>query len=148
MMPKLDIQIAIEAEGWDGAWYRRGTFDDGTPLGSATSDECRIDSIDAGQLPQVLVFNKCDCLPEHQRPLHQRDVYELPSGRRCHRVFVSALKGEGLGVLREVLADAALHGLQGGLDAPPQRDPRFDMHNASHEPVPDAAPPEIPTDRS
>ncbi|MDP3340557.1 GH36-type glycosyl hydrolase domain-containing protein [Frigidibacter sp.] len=36
---------AIEAEGWDGAWYRRGTFDDGTPLGSATSDECRIDSI-------------------------------------------------------------------------------------------------------
>ena len=76
-----------------------------------------------------------------QRPLHQRDVYELPSGRRCHRVFVSALKGEGLGVLREVLADAALHGLQGGLDAPPQRDPRFDMHNASHEPVPDAAPP-------
>ena len=36
---------AIEAEGWDGAWYRRGTFDDGTPLGSVGSDECRIDSI-------------------------------------------------------------------------------------------------------
>jgi cyclic beta-1,2-glucan synthetase len=32
-------------EGWDGDWYRRGYFDDGTPLGSATSDECRIDSI-------------------------------------------------------------------------------------------------------
>jgi cyclic beta-1,2-glucan synthetase len=36
---------AIEAYGWDGAWYRRAYFDDGTPLGSATSDECRIDSI-------------------------------------------------------------------------------------------------------
>ncbi|SDI47251.1 GH36-type glycosyl hydrolase domain-containing protein [Salipiger marinus] len=36
---------AIERDAWDGAWYRRGTFDDGTPLGSATSEECRIDSI-------------------------------------------------------------------------------------------------------
>jgi cellobiose phosphorylase len=36
---------AIEAHGWDGEWYRRGYFDDGTPLGSATSMECRIDSI-------------------------------------------------------------------------------------------------------
>ena len=39
------VRQAIEAEGWDGAWYRRGTFDDGTWLGSAASDECRIDSI-------------------------------------------------------------------------------------------------------
>jgi cyclic beta-1,2-glucan synthetase len=30
---------------WDGEWYRRGYFDDGTPLGSAQSEECRIDSI-------------------------------------------------------------------------------------------------------
>lgn len=36
---------AAEASGWDGAWYRRAYFDDGTPLGSATNDECRIDSI-------------------------------------------------------------------------------------------------------
>jgi cyclic beta-1,2-glucan synthetase len=36
---------AVEAHGWDGAWYRRAYFDDGTPLGSATSDECRIDAI-------------------------------------------------------------------------------------------------------
>ena len=39
------VLAAIEAHGWDGAWYRRGTFDDGTVLGSAASDECRIDSI-------------------------------------------------------------------------------------------------------
>ncbi len=36
---------AIETNGWDGKWYRRGTFDDGTLLGSSTSEECRIDSI-------------------------------------------------------------------------------------------------------
>jgi cyclic beta-1,2-glucan synthetase len=30
---------------WDGNWYRRGYFDDGTPLGSASNTECRIDSI-------------------------------------------------------------------------------------------------------
>jgi cyclic beta-1,2-glucan synthetase len=39
------LKAAIEREGWDGEWYRRGYFDDGAPLGSAASDECRIDSI-------------------------------------------------------------------------------------------------------
>lgn len=36
---------AIEREAWDGDWYRRGYYDDGTPLGSVASEECRIDSI-------------------------------------------------------------------------------------------------------
>ncbi|OIO00482.1 MAG: cyclic beta 1-2 glucan synthetase, partial [Desulfovibrionaceae bacterium CG1_02_65_16] len=35
----------IEAHGWDGQWYRRAYFDDGTPLGSAANAECQIDSI-------------------------------------------------------------------------------------------------------
>jgi cyclic beta-1,2-glucan synthetase len=39
------LKQAIEREAWDGDWYRRGYFDDGTPLGSVTSDECKIDSI-------------------------------------------------------------------------------------------------------
>jgi cyclic beta-1,2-glucan synthetase len=39
------LRGALERDGWDGEWYRRGYYDDGTPLGSATSDECRIDSI-------------------------------------------------------------------------------------------------------
>jgi cyclic beta-1,2-glucan synthetase len=30
---------------WDGEWYRRGYYDDGSPLGSAQNDECRVDSI-------------------------------------------------------------------------------------------------------
>ena len=33
------------AAAWDGEWYRRGFYDDGSPLGSAHNDECRIDSI-------------------------------------------------------------------------------------------------------
>ena len=36
---------AIEASGWDGEWYRRAYYDDGTPLGSSSSLECRIDAI-------------------------------------------------------------------------------------------------------
>ncbi|HXQ64442.1 MAG TPA: protein ndvB, partial [Steroidobacteraceae bacterium] len=39
------LQAALECEAWDGEWYRRAWFDDGTPLGSATDEECRIDSI-------------------------------------------------------------------------------------------------------
>jgi cyclic beta-1,2-glucan synthetase len=39
------VQIALEEHGWDGKWYRRGYYDDGTPLGSTLSDECQIDSI-------------------------------------------------------------------------------------------------------
>jgi len=39
------LKAAVEAEGWDGAWYRRAYFDDGTPIGSAANSECRIDSI-------------------------------------------------------------------------------------------------------
>jgi cellobiose phosphorylase len=36
---------AANTEAWDGAWYRRAYFDDGTPLGSAQNDECKIDAI-------------------------------------------------------------------------------------------------------
>ncbi|HWX80023.1 MAG TPA: hypothetical protein VNZ02_08040 [Steroidobacteraceae bacterium] len=41
----LEVARAIEREAWDGAWYRRGYYDDGSPLGSVLNDECRIDSI-------------------------------------------------------------------------------------------------------
>ncbi|MCP5420300.1 MAG: glycosyl transferase [Gammaproteobacteria bacterium] len=39
------LQNALNEGGWDGAWYRRAYYDDGTPLGSAQSDECRIDAL-------------------------------------------------------------------------------------------------------
>lgn len=39
------LKDALEENGWDGDWYRRAYFDDGTPLGSVSNRECRIDSI-------------------------------------------------------------------------------------------------------
>jgi cellobiose phosphorylase len=39
------MRLKIEQNGWDGGWYRRAYFDDGSPLGSASNPECRIDSI-------------------------------------------------------------------------------------------------------
>lgn len=39
------VKAALEGAGWDGDWYRRGYYDDGTPLGSASQEECRIDAI-------------------------------------------------------------------------------------------------------
>jgi cyclic beta-1,2-glucan synthetase len=41
----LRLQEALEREAWDGEWYRRATYDDGTWLGSKDSGECAIDSI-------------------------------------------------------------------------------------------------------
>ena len=39
------LKQALDEHAWDGEWYRRAYFDDGTPLGSAENAECRIDSI-------------------------------------------------------------------------------------------------------
>jgi cyclic beta-1,2-glucan synthetase len=39
------VRQNIEQNGWDGEWYRRAYFDDGSPLGSASNPECQIDSI-------------------------------------------------------------------------------------------------------
>ncbi|MEP6511403.1 MAG: glycosyl transferase family 36 [Dokdonella sp.] len=39
------VRVALEGAGWDGKWYRRGYYDDGTPLGSDSSLECKIDAI-------------------------------------------------------------------------------------------------------
>ncbi len=40
-----ELARALDAEGWDGDWYRRAYFDDGSPLGSVANSQCRIDSI-------------------------------------------------------------------------------------------------------
>jgi cyclic beta-1,2-glucan synthetase len=39
------LRDALESSAWDGDWYRRAYYDDGTPLGSAQNKECQIDSI-------------------------------------------------------------------------------------------------------
>jgi cyclic beta-1,2-glucan synthetase len=41
----IALAASLEREGWDGDWYLRAFFDDGTPLGSAAASECRIDAI-------------------------------------------------------------------------------------------------------
>jgi cyclic beta-1,2-glucan synthetase len=45
MLHAARFKAAIEDSAWDGEWYRRGYYDDGTPLGSAESLECKIDCI-------------------------------------------------------------------------------------------------------
>jgi len=44
-MEAAQLRLNIEQHGWDGEWYRRAYFDDGSPLGSASNPECQIDSI-------------------------------------------------------------------------------------------------------
>ncbi len=64
--------------------------------------------IGAGQVPQVLVFNKLDALAPSQRPRHMQDLFDL-EGRSVPRLFVSARTGEGLPQLRQALAAQAAH---------------------------------------
>jgi cellobiose phosphorylase len=60
----------VEATSWDGSWYQRATFDDGTLLGSATNAECRIDSIAqswavlSGAAPEARALRAMDSLYE------------------------------------------------------------------------------------
>ena len=91
-------------------------------------------SIGAGDLPQLLVFNKADLLEPHQVPRQWRDHFPLNDSRTVERVFVSAQTGEGLPVLREVIADTALRSQDGDTTASRSLDPRFDMHNRDHAP--------------
>lgn len=65
-------------------------------------------SIGASTVPQVLVFNKIDCLAEEQQPRELIDMYEIEPGRHVPRVFVSAQDGRGLAKLRALLGRAAM----------------------------------------
>jgi cellobiose phosphorylase len=53
----------IEANAWDGGWYRRAYFDDGTPLGSSGNDECQIDSISQSW---AVISSGGDCIRARQ----------------------------------------------------------------------------------
>lgn len=66
-----------------------------------------LQEIGAGDVPQLLVFNKLDALDEAHRPLALQDVMDA-GGRPLARVFVSARSGEGLPQLRAELARRAL----------------------------------------
>ena len=61
---------AIEEGGWDGDWYRRAYYDDGTPLGSRESDECQIDSLSQSWAVLSRAFAGED-LPEDRERIYQ-----------------------------------------------------------------------------
>jgi len=73
--------------------------------------------IGAGDVPQILVYNKLDRMEETERPRILADMAELPGGARVPRVFVSALGGEGLELLRARIAEFAMP--EPGLNAAP-----------------------------
>ena len=71
------MRAALE-QAWDGAWYRRGYYDDGAPLGTHTSDACRIDTIaqswsvlagaaDAAHAAQAMASNERELVDHEHR---------------------------------------------------------------------------------
>ena len=72
--------------------------------------------IGAGDVEQVVVFNKIDRLDETERPRTLTDSIELGSGRRVQRVFVSAVSAEGLDALRQCIAGMAIRVPAAGLN--------------------------------
>jgi GTPase len=66
-----------------------------------------LEEIGASEVPQVLVFNKFDAMPEGAKPLQMQDFYEI-DGHQLPRFFVSASTGEGLVALRTYLSTQAL----------------------------------------
>ncbi|HVS03939.1 MAG TPA: carbohydrate-binding protein, partial [Thermoanaerobaculia bacterium] len=70
------LATALE-QSWDGEWYRRGYYDDGSPLGSAHGDECKIDSIAqswavlSGAVPARFADRAMDAVRAH---LVRRDI--------------------------------------------------------------------------
>ena len=66
-----------------------------------------LESIGAGDIPQLLVFNKVDRLESDQMPRISVDAIILPDGRSLPRVFISAADGQGVDALRQWMADAS-----------------------------------------
>ncbi|MEY4748866.1 MAG: hypothetical protein RIQ60_1080 [Pseudomonadota bacterium] len=111
--------------------------------------------IGAGDIPQLLVFNKLDAIDIERRPRSLIDRFESEPGRSLERLFVSARDGSGLDALRSVISRSALSTPN---PAPPVRDVRGigrvdlgdgdDMNPSSatvdkgwdHDPVGDAEP--------
>jgi GTP-binding protein HflX len=81
--------------------------------------------IGAEDVPQWLIFNKIDTIPPERQPLEMFDLYEV-DGAPLKRLFVSAQSGQGVPMLRQMLAEEVLRTVSN-----PEResDPRFDLDN-------------------
>ena len=66
-----------------------------------------LEDIGAAQVPQILVYNKCDLLEASRQSRERTDWLEVHPGVRRQRVFVSAVTGEGLPDLRQAIAQHA-----------------------------------------
>jgi GTP-binding protein HflX len=71
-----------------------------------------LEEIGAERIPQILVYNKLDCLAPSARPREGVDVIEREHGLATPRVHVSARDGEGLPALRSLIARHALGDLK------------------------------------
>jgi GTPase len=80
-----------------------------------------LQEIGAGAVPQMLVFNKIDAMPEGQQPRQESDLFEL-EGMMVPRVFVSARSGQGLAELRRQLAEVAGQGAAAVAQSPEMHD--------------------------
>ena len=81
--------------------------------------------IGAEDVPQWLIFNKIDNIPPERQPLEMFDLYEV-DGVPLKRLFVSARSGQGVPMLRKMLAEEVLRTVS---NPEPESDPRFDLDN-------------------
>ena len=81
--------------------------------------------IGAADVPQWLIFNKIDNIPPERQPLEMFDLYEV-DGVPLKRLFVSAQSGQGVPMLRQMLAEEVL---RTDSNPKPESDPRFDLDN-------------------
>ena len=81
--------------------------------------------IGAEDVPQWLIFNKIDNIPPERQPLEMFDLYEV-DGVPLKRLFVSAQSGQGVPVLRQMLAEEVLRTVS---NPEPESAPRFDLDN-------------------
>lgn len=126
--------------------------DAASPMLAEQMDEVErvLHEIGAGSIPQVLVYNKTDMLDESQLPRVLQDWIERPGdggggGARVPRVFVSALDGSGLELLRQQIVDALQTAPDysgkplNSHDFPPVGEVKFDSENPLLASDPDAA---------
>ncbi len=81
--------------------------------------------IGAEDVQQWLIFNKIDSIPPERQPLEMFDLYEV-DGVALKRLFVSAQSGQGVPMLRQMLAEEVLRTVS---NPESESDPRFDLDN-------------------
>ena len=81
--------------------------------------------IGAEDVPQWLIFNKIDTIPPERQPLEMFDLYEV-DGVPLKRLFLSAQSGQGVAMLRQMLAEEVIRTVS---NPQSESDPRFDLDN-------------------